>query len=118
MTSLSRSLTWLLHSSESGTWSTFRQQASSHGLLGHLGPMYRSSSLLMSSESQDSIWTPFVTLPMGTSSSGSPGQMSFQIERDTFPCSLLTPFLYFDDLRANTVMEKSPSGVFLPRSSS
>ena len=51
------------------------------------------------------VWTPLVIEVIGTSASGSSGQMACHIFRDTWPCSLLTPLVTLARRRASTVMQ-------------
>ena len=60
-------------------------------------------------DSQLGVWTPLVIDVIGTSSTGSAGQMPFHICRDTSPCSCCTPLAMFDSSRASTVMPNGSS---------
>ena len=51
------------------------------------------------------VWMPLVIDVIGTSASGSSGQMLFHILRDTLPCSLLTPLVTLARRMASTVMQ-------------
>ena len=51
--------------------------------------VHRSSA---GAESQVGMWTPLVTYPTGTSSSGQCGNSGSNRRRLTFPCKWLTPF--------------------------
>ena len=58
----------------------------------------------MSGDTQLCVWMPLVIEVIGTSASGSSGQMFFHILRETPPCSLLTPLATLARRRASTVM--------------
>ncbi len=61
----------------------------------------------MSGDTQLWVWMPLVIEMIGTSVSGSSGQMFRHILRDTLPCSLLPPLLTFDNRIASTVMQNA-----------
>ncbi len=58
----------------------------------------------MSGDTQVAMWMPLVIEVIGTSESGSDGQMFFHILRETWPCSALTALVTLARRMASTVM--------------
>jgi len=59
----------------------------------------------MSIEAHVAVWTPLVTWPIGTSSSGTSGQQPCQMCRATRPWSLETPKLKLATRKARIVVQ-------------
>ncbi len=55
------------------------------------GPQAAVHSASAARESQEGVWTPLVTYPTGTSTSGHRGNSAWKIRRLTWPCRRLTP---------------------------
>ena len=70
---------------------------------------WASSSACSSVEIHVRAWTPFVTWPIGTSSTGRSGQSDCHIPRETAPCSSDTPFARADVRSASGVIPKPGS---------